>query len=95
MTPNHIQSRVTNLGFKNLSHQQLTFPEIQILGKGMKYVPTPKPASNATLFEDFKSFTRTLRLREYTLVMTQIPHSILDFTYPAIGTLQQKTCLMN
>lgn len=48
----------------NLSHLKLTDAQVKLLGKGLKYTPTPNKDSTG-LASDVKDFGRKIKLREY------------------------------
>ena len=48
---------------KNFSNKVLSYNEVKLLSRGLKFIPTPPvPTSNKSLLKDF-SFPRTMRLR--------------------------------
>ena len=49
----------------NLSSRKLTTDEINLLNRGLKFVPTPKSPNVLDLEIDIKEFTRKLKLKEY------------------------------
>ena len=49
----------------NLSSRKLTNDEINLLNRGLKFVPTPKSPNVLDLEIDIKEFTRKLKLKEY------------------------------
>ncbi|XP_070556531.1 uncharacterized protein [Ptychodera flava] len=54
----------TNLRFiKNLSSHKLTTAEINALGKGLKFIPTPKRPHRIHLTQDVNKFIRRIRLQ--------------------------------
>ena len=49
----------------NLSDRVLSEPEISILSKGLKFVPTPNSVNKTELITDIKRWGRRMRLKEY------------------------------
>ena len=49
----------------NLSSYQLTNDEIQILIRGLKFIPTPKNINKTEVFADIKKFSRRIHLKEF------------------------------
>ena len=59
---------------KNMSNKDLTDQETALLAKGLKFIPTPPPASHKSLLRDFNTFTRSMRLK-YTFAKSKSnPH---------------------
>ena len=48
---------------KNLSSHNLTNTEMNVLGKGLKFIPTPKCPNRINLLQDANKFIRRMRLR--------------------------------
>ena len=60
---------------KNLSDENLTDHEITLLAKGLKFIPTrPEPASYKSLVQNFKDFTRSMRLQYIFANSKSDPH---------------------
>ena len=49
----------------NLSSYQSTNDEIQILSRGLKFIPTPKNINKTEVLADIKKFSRRMRLKEF------------------------------
>ena len=64
----HILRKITNSNkkhIKNLSNHALTTAQINLLSKGLKFIPAPSIAENRIkqqLLQDFENFTRRMRL---------------------------------
>ena len=53
-----------NLKFiRNLSEHKLTMPEITALGKGLKFIPTPKRQNIMEIMKDTNDYIRRMRIR--------------------------------
>ena len=63
LTPTRAYLRVPNLGVHNISSVRLTTDQMVLLSKGLKFIPTPKPRPNSTVFEDFELWARRIRIR--------------------------------
>ena len=65
MRPSQVEQRVSNLAFTNLSSYMPNHHENVVMGLGMKYIPTPLPATDGNLILEFKEFARTLRIKDF------------------------------
>jgi hypothetical protein len=64
-TPSQVESRITNTAIHNLSSWVLSFPERQLLGLGLDYLPRPQPPSISTIYSEYSLFARRIRLRHF------------------------------
>ena len=49
----------------NLSNTPLDQPTIQILSKGLKFIPTPQPTNREIVYKSYQDFRRKMHLRYF------------------------------
>ena len=49
----------------NLSNKPLDQPTIQILSKGLKFIPTPQPTNREIVYKSYQDFRRKMHLRYF------------------------------
>ena len=76
----------------NLSHRVLSELEIEVLGKGLGFSPTPSFINEADLKRDFANFSRKMRcsgISELISVKTLVKHQL--FTLSLLGIHHKDT----
>ena len=58
-----------------MSNKDLTEQETALLAKGLKFIPTPPPASHKSLLRDFNTFTRSMCLKYLFAKSKSNPHT--------------------
>jgi hypothetical protein len=80
-----LTNNISNLGVNNLSsHFIPTWPQLSVLSKGLKFIPTPsytglKNLSRVSLLKSFASLRRTLRLKTLFAAQDSAPRPIDPF----------------
>ena len=67
----------------NISKVHLTKHQVEALGKGLTFCPTPEPANKSTIWSDFKDFHRRLVLKHHfyndNQLLDQNNHQLVPF----------------
>ena len=69
-----IHHNITNNAVVNLSDTQIPQPTINLLYKGLKFIPSPKPTNYNTIYKSFLKYRRNMYIKHYFRNYTNNKH---------------------